>query len=154
MKNKIKNSIKRLAADVLKVGVNRIKIVDIKEVEKRVATREDIRQLYKEGLIKIKPIKGRLSKKRKQELGKKKRRRNEGSRKGSKETRIKSKKSYMKKVRVLRAYLKELVEKGLVPKDKKRMLYLKIKGNEFRSKSAFENYLKENGLLKEEKQVD
>jgi ribosomal protein L19E len=40
-----------------------------------------------------------------------------------------------------------------VPKDKKRMLYLKIKGNEFRSKSAFENYLKENGLLKEEKQV-
>ena len=151
MKNKVKNRIKRLAADTLGVGIHRIKIVDIKEAEKKVATREDVRQLYKEGIIKIKPVKGTLSKRRKQELGKKRRRRNEGSRKGSKETRIRSKKSYMKKVRILRSYLKELVEKGLVEKDKKRMLYLKIKGNEFKSKSSFENYLRENGLLNVEK---
>ncbi|MEM4296649.1 MAG: 50S ribosomal protein L19e [Candidatus Anstonellales archaeon] len=148
MKNKPKNRIKKLASKVLKVGMYRIKIADNKEVEKKVATRQDIKDLYKQGLIKIKQIKGQLSKNVKQRLRKKPRRKGKGSRKGSKNARFDSKKSHMKKIRTLRAYLKQLVLNGNIEKAMKRPLYLKIKGNQFKSKRAFETYLKDMGLLK------
>jgi large subunit ribosomal protein L19e len=150
MRNKIIGKVKRLASQVFNVGANRIKIIDPKKVnDKTVATKEDIRQYYKEGLIKIKPVKGTLSKKVKQKISKKPRRRGKGSLKGSKNTRIKRKQSHMKKIRVLRSYLKELILTGALDKQMKNPIYLKIKGGQFKSKRALYTYLKDNGLLKE-----
>ena len=95
---------KQLAANVLEVGNERVwfnpaRLDEIKEA----ITRQDIRDLFKEGVIKIKQITG----KRKQKKQKKRRR---GP--GNKRKVVRDKMEYVMKIRKMRAYLKLLRQEG------------------------------------------
>jgi large subunit ribosomal protein L19e len=143
---------KKLAAKILKCGIDRVKIKQDKEVEEAL-TRDDIRHLIVKGLITKAQKKGtsRLEAKKTAKQKKGKRRKGIGSRKGSKGARKKGKELWMKKIRALRNMLKELKDEGKIEKKTYTKLYLMAKGNMFRSKKHLLYYLKENALLKSEK---
>lgn len=130
------NTVKRLAADIMKIGTNRVRIKPekIKDAENAM-TRVDIRKLITDGTVYKIPVKGR---KKNEKRG----RRGPGKRKGK--MGIDAKKEWMAKIRSQRKLLKYILEeKALEPKHK-RQVYLKIKSGIFRSKAAFLTYLKEN----------
>ncbi len=132
-------TVKRLAADIFGVGVNKIKITDVKEAEGAL-TREDVRQLIEKGAVTKRPRQGRRSKEKKKKRG-------PGSKKGKKSQ---GKEEWMKKVRSQRRLLRELVSQGVLPKEDKRAIYMKIKGGLFRSKRALVQYLKDNEYISQD----
>ncbi len=137
-------ALKRIAADILNVGVNRIRIKDFEEHSSRIAealTREDVKALIKDKIVYAVPVKPKKRKERK--------RKSAGRRKGTKYSRKPKKEIWMERIRALRRFLNKLVEEGKVARENKRKLYLKIKGGHFRGKSAFLTYLKDNGFLVE-----
>ncbi|MGQ9468818.1 MAG: 50S ribosomal protein L19e [Nitrososphaerales archaeon] len=126
---------KEMAAKVLNVGINRVRI-DPKSLE-RIAdaiTRDDIRALVREGVIWAEPVKGtsRGRIRRKRAL-KKKRGRGSGSKKGSVGARLPRKRSWVIKVRSIRNHLKKARERGDITSDAFDKLYLQIKGGQIRS---------------------
>lgn len=135
---------KKLAAKILKCGVNRVWI-NPKNVKVRQAiTRRDIKRFIKEGVIKKLPAKKRMKKiKRKQQRT--------GSRKGAKGARRGKKTSWLKIVRPQRRLLKELKTKNQLKPLVYRKVYRLIKGDAFRSKQHLMRYLKENNYLKKGK---
>ena len=142
---------KRLAAEILKVGVNRVWIDPTRIADVSAAiTRQDIRELINLGIIRAKPehgiSRGRF---RKRSIKRKKgRRRGVGSRKGAKRARLPKKTRWIRTVRPLRFRLRELKKEGVIGPGEYRRLYNMIKGGAFRSKAHLETYLRERGLLR------
>lgn len=141
------NTVKRLAADILSVGVSRIAI-DPQQIKKaaEALTREDVRGLIKDGIVYAKPVVGN----RKLPPRARFRKRSYGKRKGERFSRKAAKPAWMEKIRSQRAFLKQLVADGSIEKKNKRALYLKIKGNAFKGKKQILTYLKDNKLLVKE----
>ncbi len=142
---------KRLAAEVLGVGESRIWIdpTRIEDVEGAV-TKEEIRKLIKEGVIRVKPVKGnsRARWRERHEKRKKGRRRGPGKRKGAKTARLSKKEAWMNTIRKIRRYLRYLRDHGVIDRRTYRRLYMLAKGGTFRSLSSLKTYMKEQGLLK------
>jgi large subunit ribosomal protein L19e len=144
---------RRLAAEILKVGENSV-WMDPDELETiaEAVTKEDVRGLIEEGIIRRKPVKGvsraRIRKRRMQR--KKGRRRGHGRRKGKKTARMPKKERWMMRIRALRRKLRELRDSGKIERRTYRMLYRKAKGGEFRSIAHLESYIIANKLIKEE----
>lgn len=140
--------LKRLAADILGVGVNRVRIKPLEgELAERIATittREDVRSLIKEGVVYALPKKGR----RKKEAKKRKAKRGPGSKKGKKYSRKSKKEIWLERIRALRKLLKKLKEEGKIDTSVYRDLYLKVKGNQFKGKKSLLQYLESEGLLR------
>jgi large subunit ribosomal protein L19e len=140
---------RRLAASVLKVGVNRVWIdPDGAEEVEAVITRQEIRKLVNDGIIKALPI-GRSSRGRIRERmaqKKAKRRRGPGRRKGSKYSVVSRKERWMSKIRSQRKRLRRLRERRVITVNTYRSLYRKAKGGEFRSIAELERYITENNL--------
>ena len=140
---------RRLAAQVLKVGESRVWIdpENIDEVASAI-TKEDIRELIEDGIIKRKPQKGisrgRFRKRLKQ--SKKGRHSGPGSRAGAKGARNPSKRQWIKRIRAQRRHLRELRDSSEIDRHTYRMLYRKAKGGEFRSVGYMESYIKAHGL--------
>ena len=133
---------RRLAADLLKCGIGRIWMdPEASEKIKKAITRNDVRGLIKDDLIKKLPVKKKKStaKKSKQRTG---------SRKGSKGARRGKKERWLKAVRPQRRLLKELKDGGELRPGAYRKMYMRIKGGSFRSKAHLQLYLKEKKLLK------
>lgn len=145
------NAKKRLAAQILKAGINRVWIDPTRAEDISVAiTREDIRSLIRQGAIRAKPEHG-TSRGRYRELAakrKKGRRGGAGSRKGAKHARLGKKASWIQTVRPLRSRLRELKKEGIIEPREYRKLYRMVKGGAFKSKAHLEAHLKERGLLK------
>ncbi len=126
---------KYLASKVLGVGKGRIKfnsdrLADIKEA----ITKQDIRDLYNEGIITIKPIHGRRKverRKTKRGSGKIKKRINEKKRK------------YVRLVRKLRRHIKEIKKQGKINGEEYIILRKKIKAREFKDKAHLKEHLGE-----------
>ncbi|MCK5319204.1 MAG: 50S ribosomal protein L19e [Anaerolineales bacterium] len=140
---------RRLAASVLKVGVNRVWIdpEGAEEVE-AVITRQEIRKLVNDGIIKALPI-GRSSRGRVRERmaqKKAKRRRGPGRRKGAKYSIVSRKERWMSRIRSQRKRLRRLRERRVITVNTYRSLYRKAKGGEFRSIAELERYITENNL--------
>jgi len=140
---------RRLAASVLKVGVNRVWIdpEGAEEVE-AVITRQEIRKLVNDGIIKALPI-GRPSRGRARERmaqKKAKRRRGPGRRKGAKYSIVSRKERWMSRIRSQRKRLRRLRERRVITVNTYRSLYRKAKGGEFRSIAELERYITENNL--------
>ncbi len=136
-------TVKRLAADILKVGENRVRIKpDEFSRAMDALTREDVRGLIDEGVLYALPYVGPRTKPRRERKGRGRRRGTKYSRKGAKE-------GWMEKVRSQRKYLTELLESGDMTPKFKREIYLKIKGGVFKGKNALRIYLVDNGMLKE-----
>lgn len=135
------NTVRRLAADLLNVGENRVRIdpASISEV-KSAMTRADVQALIDKGVVKAAPKQGRKK-------NDKKKRRGRGSRKGT--GGVTDKQRWMEKVRAQRKLLRRLLELGALEKEDKRAVYMRIKSGIFRSKKAMLAYLKENDYVDE-----
>ena len=131
------NKKKELAKRTLNVGKSRIVFLESRLDEiKDAITKQDIRDLKKEGAIVVKEIKGKrkVRKKKKKSVG--------NIRKKVK-TR---KKDYVTMARKLRNYLSELKKSGKISREDEKELRKKIRNKAFRSKA----HLKEQiGGLKE-----
>jgi large subunit ribosomal protein L19e len=134
-------TIRRLAADILNVGENKIRIApdNVKEAEGAL-TRADVRGLIDKGIIiRLKP-QGRASTRKKD-------RRSVGKRRG---IMIPPKVAWMMKVRAQRRLLRTISADGALKKGTKRSVYGKVKSGIFRNKRAMLIYLKDNGLVAKE----
>lgn len=132
---------KRIAADILGVGVNRIRVkAEGFERADHALTREDVKGLIKEGLVYALPA-------HPFRVRKKPRRKRAGSRKGAKHTRSGKKKKWMEKIRSQRAFISKLFKEGKIDRKAKRLLFLKAKGNAFKGKKALLHYAEDNKLI-------
>ena len=142
---------KRLAADILKVGVNRVWI-DPERVEEvsRAITRDNIRQLINDKAIKAKPQKGISSYRSKKiaQQKKKGRRKGRGSIKGAKGARNPKKEQWMTTIRALRKDLKQMRDDREINTTTYSKLYRMAKGGAFRSKSYMKTYARDHDMLR------
>ncbi|NQU98356.1 50S ribosomal protein L19e [Candidatus Woesearchaeota archaeon] len=142
---------KKLAAGVFKTSRKKVvfdpeRLEDIKEA----ITKTDIRGLISDKAIKRIQKRGvskvRVRKNKNQR--KKGLRKGASTRKGKKTARISKKEAWMKKIRIQRIFLRELRDKKIITNKTFSDLYLKAKGNFFRSKRHIKIYLDEHKLTK------
>jgi large subunit ribosomal protein L19e len=115
---------KRLAARALGVGVGRVIIRRIDEINEAI-TKQDIRDLFASGAIAVKDIKG-----------KRKKERSGGTGFGKIKKKIRNRKeNYLKLTRKLRGYLKQLRMQGRVNDKDYAKIRKQIKSKMFRSKA-------------------
>ncbi|MGQ4833171.1 MAG: 50S ribosomal protein L19e [Candidatus Asgardarchaeia archaeon] len=145
---------RKMVARMLGVGVERVWIDPNRVDEVSLAIRkEDLRKLIHDGAIKIKPIKG-TSRARARILHEKKKkglRRGLGSRKGRKTARTPPKEIWIRKIRAIRKYIRNLKEKGYIDVRTYREIYIKASSGVFHNVRHVRNYLIEHKLLKERK---
>ncbi len=140
---------KKIAADILKCGVSRVRILDEKQVGEAI-TRQDIRNSIRKGLI-VKIQKKGTSKGFSKQLYRQKRkgrRSGVGTRRGTFRARNPKKYLWMKTIRPLRKLLKELLRNGQLEKKDWKLLYSMAKGGSFRSRGHMLTYLKDHDMLK------
>ncbi len=143
------SSQKRIAAELMKCGVSRVRITQNEEVEEAL-TREDIRDLIQKKMIIAIQKKGtsKFASKKKLKQKKKGRMRGAGRRKGSKGARKNDKTKWIEKVRPLRRLLSDLRLAGQVSTEDYGILYRRVKGGFFRNKSHLMNHLKDHDMIK------
>ena len=141
------NAQKRLAADVLDVGKNRVWFdPDAQGAIAEAITREDIRELVDDGSIQAKEAKSN-SRGRARERDAKRaygHRTGPGSRKGKSGGRRDEKEQWQNEIRAQRSKLRELRAQGEITNSQYRDLYDKAKGGEFRSVRYLLNYIENN----------
>ncbi|MCK4647700.1 hypothetical protein KAT24_02110 [Candidatus Pacearchaeota archaeon] len=123
---------KILAAKALKVGKKRIVFLNTRLDEiKEAITKQDIKDLEKEGAIMIKGVKGRkkINKRKKKGVGKIKKKVN---------TR---KKVYVTLTRKLRKYVAELKKIGKLNQEEAKEIRKKIRNRFFKSKAHLKEYV-------------
>ncbi len=135
---------RRLAAEVLKVGEDRI-IFDeeYSDLIQDAITRSTIRGLVGFGAIKVKPKKGiSRGRVRARKLGEK-RGKGEGSKEGTSFARLSRKERWVARVRALRWRLKVARDRNEITKDTYRALYSQIKGGQIRTVRQLLGMIKE-----------
>ena len=140
---------RRLAAQILKVGQNRVWI-DPERIDDAEAaiTREEIRKLIHEGIVKQLPERG-ISRARARILHAKKKkglRSGPGSRTGSPRARISKKEAWTSKIRALRNRLRKLKTNKTVTESTYRKMYTMASSGRFESVADLERYLKSHEL--------
>lgn len=145
---------RRLAADILKCGRNRIKFDPEKTEEiKEAITKSDIRALIGNGAITkrrtlntsrfwARKIKGQ------KRFGRQK---GPGSRKGRKTARLNPKRRWINNIRLQRKFIKLMRDKNTITSTAYHELYSKSKGGFFRSLRHLKMYTQERGLFKNER---
>ncbi|MFP9192559.1 50S ribosomal protein L19e [Natronosalvus vescus] len=135
---------KRLAADVLDVGKNRVWFdPDAQGDIASAITREEIRELVDDGVIRAKDARGN-SRGRARERNKKRaygHKKGPGKRRGKKGARQNEKEQWTSQIRAQRRKLRELRDKGELTPTQYRQLYRKASGGEFRSVRYLLNYI-------------
>jgi len=135
---------KRLAADVLDVGKNRIWFDP--EAQGEIAdaiTREDVRDLVDQGLIRTKE-KGGNSRGRARERQQKRaygHQKGHGSRKGSAGARQNEKQDWESRIRAQRTHLRDLRDSGDLSRTEYRELYNQASGGEFDDVGDLQRYI-------------
>ncbi len=140
---------RRLAAEVLGVGENRVRfdperLADIESA----LTREEVRRLIKDGAIWAEPA-GRSSRgrwKERHEKRKRGRRRGPGRRRGSKGAREDPHEKWVNTVRKIRRFLKWLRNSEVIDTATYRRLYRLAKGGAFKSLSDLKRHLTAMGI--------
>jgi len=134
---------RRLAAQILKVGENRVWLDPERNEDVEVAiTRDEIRKLIHEGVIKALPEKGvsRVRARVLHEKKKKGRRRGYGSRTGAARAKVSKKEAWMKRIRALRRRLREWKAKRAITESSYRRLYTLASSGVFSSIAEMERY--------------
>ena len=135
---------KRLAADVLDVGKNRVWFDP--EAQGEIAdaiTREDVRDLVDQGLIRTKE-KGGNSRGRARERQQKRaygHQKGHGSRKGSAGARQNEKQDWESRIRAQRTHLRDLRDSGDLSRSEYRELYNQASGGEFDDVGDLQRYI-------------
>lgn len=128
---------KRVAAQLLKCGENRIRVnLEDEEVTSAI-TREDVRQAIARGAIYKLPIKGtsRVRARKKAIAKKKGRSKGHGKRKGKKTARTPKKQKWKQQIRAIRRTLRDLKDSGEIDKTTYRYHYRKSNAGVYRSKA-------------------
>jgi len=137
---------KRLAADVLGVGKNRVWLdPDAQGDIANAITREEIRDLVDQGSIRAKDAKGN-SRGRARERNAKRaygHLKGPGKRKGKAGARQGRKEDWQSRIRAQRRRLRELRDEGELTPTQYRALYAKAGGGEFRSVRYMETFIEE-----------
>jgi large subunit ribosomal protein L19e len=148
---------KRLASDVSgasnkKIRFDQASLEDIKEA----ITKQDIRSLIREGMIKVLPARG-VSRSRANKIRKQKKkglRRGSGSRKGTAGARNPTKREWMNRVRSQRKFLRKIFDGGIITHEVYKDLYYKSAGGFFRSTKHIQIFMDERNLVqKKTKQI-
>ncbi|WP_247001582.1 50S ribosomal protein L19e [Halosolutus gelatinilyticus] len=138
---------KRLAADVLDVGENRVWLdPDAQSEIAEAITREEIRDLVAQGTIQADEPQGN-SRGRARERNAKRaygHQKGPGKRRGKKGARQNEKEEWQNKIRAQRRKLRELRDTGELTPTQYRELYKKAGGGEFRSVRYLLNYIDDN----------
>ena len=144
---------KRMAAEVLKCGVNRVWIDPTKiEDVSNCITRADIRSAVDSGMIKAKPKNGTSYGRIRHAAAQKAKgkRKGPGSRKGTDNARVPAKRRWISTIRPIRAELKMLRDEGQITPSVYRMYYRKAKGGAYKSRRNLRMHMINAGYLKEE----
>lgn len=140
---------RRLAAELMKVGTNRVWIDPDHTEDVEVAiTRSEIRKLIHERVIRRLPAEG-TSRARARALHEKKKdglRRGPGTKKGSSRAKITKKDAWMLKIRALRRKLRDWKASRTIADDSYRHLYILAGSGAFGSISDMERYAKTHGM--------
>jgi len=143
------SSQRRLAAQILKVGQNRVWIDPerVSDVEGAI-TREEIKRLIHEKIIVSLPQQGVSRGRAKTIQGKKQkgRRKGPGSHSGSGFAKISRKEVWMTKIRSLRKRLRELKDKRVIAETTYTQVYRMAGSGRFESIADLERYLKTHDL--------
>lgn len=141
------NKLKAVAGKILKKSKHKLRLnVEKLEANKKMIsdaiTKDDVRKVIVEGIVKKESNTGQSRGRARVLLEKKKlkRKRGPGKRKGTKGARQKTN-DYNLKVRALRKRLRELKKEDKLNGRNYNNLYLKIKGNYFRGKKHLEEYI-------------
>lgn len=143
------NAQKRLAAEIMKCGVNRVFVhPDAIDDVQMAITREDIRNLIKSKAIQKRYPAGVSRGRANENLRKKQkgRARGLGSRKGPKSARSNPKREWINRIRPQRRELKKLRATGKIEVSTYRTLYMKAKGGAFNSVATMHRYMDENKM--------
>jgi large subunit ribosomal protein L19e len=147
---------RRMAADLLKCGVNRVWI-DTNRTEDvaEAVTRTDVRSLIKEGVIKPKHKRGisRARIRHIQEQKHKGKRKGQGSRKGTKHSRLSKKRRWIQTIRPMRRTLREYRDQGQITAATYRKFYRHAKGGMFKSKAHLNAQLEGQNAFMETPEV-
>jgi large subunit ribosomal protein L19e len=140
---------RRLASRIMKVGQNRVWIDPqrIDDVEGAI-TREEIKKLVHEKVIKSSPQKG-VSRSRAKTIREKKRkgrRGGAGAQSGTSHAKVSKKEAWMKKIRSLRKRLRELKASRIITETNYRQLYMMAGSGRFGSVADMERYAKAHDL--------
>jgi large subunit ribosomal protein L19e len=143
------NSQRRLAAQILKVGKNRVWIDPerMDDVEGAI-TRDDVKKLIHEKIITASQEKGvsRARAKAVQEKKRRGRRKGPGSHGGSGYAKISKKEAWMSKIRSLRKSLRELKTSRVITETTYSQVYRMAGSGRFESVADLERYLKVHDL--------
>lgn len=136
---------RRIAADIMKVGKNRVWIDPerMDDVESAI-TREEVRKLVHEKAIKASAIQG-VSRGRAiiiQEKKRRGRRKGPGSKSGTPKAVITKKEAWMSRIRALRRRLRELKADRTITESNYRELYMMAGSGRFTSITDMERYAK------------
>lgn len=143
---------RRMAAQVLKCGINRVWI-DPKQIDEvaEAVQRDDIRRLIAYRVIQKHQKKGvsrgRARKRALQQL--KGRRRGPGSRKGAKFARTPRKRQWIRTIRPIREELRRLRSEGKLDDKTYRVYYRKARGGLYKSRNHLLSQLQMGGVIKE-----
>jgi large subunit ribosomal protein L19e len=136
---------KRLSASILKVGLTRVWMDPEKLEDMATAiTREDLRKLIEEGVIKRRAIIGiSRGRARARDIKRAKgHRKGQGSRRGAAGARAPKKEQWMRKIRAQRKVLKAMRDdEKTIDAHTYRILYRKAKGGEFRNVAHLKSYI-------------
>ena len=140
---------RRLASRIMKIGQNRVWIDPqrLDDVETAI-TREEIKKLIHEKVIKSSTIKGVSRGRTKTIRGKKRegRRNGPGCQSGTGHARVSKKEAWMKKIRSLRKRLRELKSTRIITETNYRQLYMMAGSGRFGSVADMERYAKAHDL--------
>ena len=144
---------KRMAAEILKCGENRVwidpdKIEDVAEC----ITRADVRTAIASGVIKAKPKSGTSYGRIRYAKGQKAKgkRNGPGSRKGTDNARVPDKRRWISTIRPIREELKQLRADGKITPSAYRLYYRRAKGGVYKNRRNLRMHMINAGHLKEE----
>ncbi|OGS47203.1 MAG: 50S ribosomal protein L19e [Euryarchaeota archaeon RBG_16_67_27] len=145
---------RRLAAEVLGCGVNRVRITTDPAEQENILdaiTRELVRALIARNVITRRPVQGvsRGRARARAAQRAKGRRRGHGKRKGSSNARAPGKAAWVTTIRSLRAHLRDLKLHGRIDVRTYRRYYRQAKGGMFKSKAHLDQQLRNAGVMKE-----
>jgi large subunit ribosomal protein L19e len=140
---------RRLAAEILKVGENRVWI-DPERIDyvEAAITREEIRKLIHEKVVKSLPETG-VSRARARVFAEKRKkglRRGPGGKSGPARSKISKKEAWMNRIRPLRKHLTELKNSRAIAEGTYRKLYDMSESGVFASKADLERYIRTHDL--------
>jgi len=127
---------RRMAAAVLKCGVNRVWFDPERQTDIEGAiSRDSVRELIEDGAIKAHPVKGNSRGRARERMARRAygHRKGPGRRKGAAGARAPRKRVWIGKIRAQRRALREMRDDGTIDRSLYRLMYRRASGGQFRS---------------------